>query len=52
MLARMGLGVPYHEAKARYMADETVDGAETAFAIGSTVENYDKTRAAGGRLAS
>jgi glycerol-3-phosphate dehydrogenase (NAD(P)+) len=35
----MGSGLSYSAAKARYMPDETVEGAETAFAIGSTVEN-------------
>ena len=35
----MGLGLSYSEAKAQYMADVTVEGAETAFAIGPTVEN-------------
>jgi glycerol-3-phosphate dehydrogenase (NAD(P)+) len=38
----MGLGLSYREAKARYMSEETVEGAETAFAIGPTVENMIK----------
>jgi hypothetical protein len=32
-------GALYREAKARYMGDETVEGAEIAFAIEPTVEN-------------
>lgn len=40
--SRMGrllsLGKPYSEAKAHYMADETIEGAELARAIGPTVE--------------
>lgn len=35
----MGSGLSYSAAKARYMADETIEGAQTAFAIGPTVEN-------------
>jgi glycerol-3-phosphate dehydrogenase (NAD(P)+) len=38
----MGSGLSYSEAKARYMADETIEGAEVAFAIGPTVENMIK----------
>jgi glycerol-3-phosphate dehydrogenase (NAD(P)+) len=38
----LGLGVPYSEAKARYMNEETVEGAETAFAIQPTAENMMK----------
>ena len=35
----LGLGVPYSEAKAQYMNEETVEGAETAFAIGPTAKH-------------
>ena len=34
----LGLGVPFSQAKAEYMADVTVEGAEPAQAIGPTVE--------------
>jgi glycerol-3-phosphate dehydrogenase (NAD(P)+) len=34
----LGLGMPYSQAKARYMADETIEGAELALAIGPTLE--------------
>lgn len=34
----LGLGLAYSEAKAQYMADETIEGAELALAIGETVE--------------
>ena len=34
----LGLGLPYREAKARYMSEDTVEGAETAVAIRPTVE--------------
>jgi glycerol-3-phosphate dehydrogenase (NAD(P)+) len=34
----LGLGVPYSEAKARYMSEETLEGAETAFTIGPTID--------------
>ncbi len=34
----LGLGLPYSDAKQRYMADETIEGAELALAIGPTVE--------------
>jgi glycerol-3-phosphate dehydrogenase (NAD(P)+) len=33
----LGLGVPYSEAKARYMSEETLEGADTAFAIGPAI---------------
>ena len=32
------MGVPYSEAKARYLSDETLEGAETAFTIGPTID--------------
>jgi glycerol-3-phosphate dehydrogenase (NAD(P)+) len=35
----LGLGMPYSEAKAKYMADITIEGAELAAAIGPTVKN-------------
>ncbi len=34
----LGLGVPFSQAKAEYMADVTVEGAQLAQAIGPTVE--------------
>ena len=34
----LGLGMSYSQAKARYMADETIEGAELALAIGPTLE--------------
>jgi len=34
----LGLGLRYSEAKARYMPDDTIEGAELALAIGPTVE--------------
>ena len=34
----LGMGVPFSEAKAQYMAEITVEGAQLAQAIGSTVE--------------
>jgi glycerol-3-phosphate dehydrogenase (NAD(P)+) len=34
----LGLGMAYSQAKARYMADETIEGAELALAIGPTLE--------------
>lgn len=39
----LGLGVPYTDAKRRYMPTETIEGAELALAIGPTVEQmvYD-----------
>jgi glycerol-3-phosphate dehydrogenase (NAD(P)+) len=33
----LGLGMRYEEAKTRHMADDTVEGAELAFAIGPTI---------------
>jgi glycerol-3-phosphate dehydrogenase (NAD(P)+) len=42
----LGLGVPFSEAKAQYMADITVEGAQLAQAIGPTVEQM----VAGGKL--
>ncbi|RCJ16466.1 glycerol-3-phosphate dehydrogenase [Nostoc sp. ATCC 43529] len=35
----LGLGIPYSQAKAEYMPNDTVEGASLALAIGSTVEN-------------
>jgi glycerol-3-phosphate dehydrogenase (NAD(P)+) len=35
----LGQGMLYTDAKARYMADVTIEGAELALAIGPTVEN-------------
>ena len=35
----LGLGMRYSEAKANHMADETVEGAELALAIGPTLEH-------------
>lgn len=35
----LGLGMMYHEAKAAYLPDDTIEGAELAFAIGPTIEN-------------
>jgi glycerol-3-phosphate dehydrogenase (NAD(P)+) len=34
----LGLGMRYEEAKTRYMDDDTIEGAELAFAIGPTIE--------------
>lgn len=34
----LGLGLPYSQAKARHMSEETVEGAETARAIGPAVD--------------
>jgi glycerol-3-phosphate dehydrogenase (NAD(P)+) len=34
----LGMGMRYEEAKARHMADDTIEGAELAFTIGPTVE--------------
>ncbi len=34
----LGLGVPYSQAKAEYMPDDTIEGAELAQAIGPTVD--------------
>jgi glycerol-3-phosphate dehydrogenase (NAD(P)+) len=34
----LGTGLCYREAKARYMADDTVEGAELALAIGPALE--------------
>mgnify|MGYP000691736532 FL=1 len=34
----LGLGLPYSEAKAKYMAEDTIEGAQLAQAIGPTVE--------------
>jgi glycerol-3-phosphate dehydrogenase (NAD(P)+) len=34
----LGLGMPYSDAKKKYMAAETIEGAELALAIGPTVE--------------
>lgn len=35
----LGLGMPYSEAKSKYMADVTIEGAQLAEAIGPTVKN-------------
>jgi glycerol-3-phosphate dehydrogenase (NAD(P)+) len=35
----LGLGIPYSQAKAEYMPNDTVEGASLALAIGSTVES-------------
>jgi glycerol-3-phosphate dehydrogenase (NAD(P)+) len=35
----LGLGIPYSEAKSKYMADVTIEGAQLAEAIGPTVKN-------------
>ena len=35
----LGTGLRYHEAKARHMAEDTVEGAELALAIGPTLES-------------
>lgn len=35
----LGLGIPYNQAKAEYMPNDTVEGASLALAIGHTVEN-------------
>jgi glycerol-3-phosphate dehydrogenase (NAD(P)+) len=34
----LGLGIPYSQAKAQHMPDETIEGAQLAQAIGPTVE--------------
>jgi glycerol-3-phosphate dehydrogenase (NAD(P)+) len=34
----LGLGLPYSQAKANYMPDETIEGAQLAQAIGPTIE--------------
>jgi len=34
----LGLGMPYSQAKAEHMPDDTIEGAELALAIGPTVE--------------
>jgi glycerol-3-phosphate dehydrogenase (NAD(P)+) len=38
----LGLGIPFSQAKAEYMADVTVEGAQLAQAIGPTVEQMVK----------
>ncbi len=38
----LGLGIPYKEAKATYMPDDTIEGADLAFAIGPTILNLIK----------
>jgi glycerol-3-phosphate dehydrogenase (NAD(P)+) len=35
----LGLGIPYSQAKAEHMLNDTVEGASLAFAIGETIEN-------------
>jgi len=35
----LGLGIPYSQAKAEYMQNDTVEGVSLALAIGHTVEN-------------
>ncbi len=35
----LGLGIPYSQAKAEHMPNDTVEGASLALAIGETVEN-------------
>lgn len=35
----LGLGMPYSQAKAQYMADVTIEGAQLAEAVGPTVKN-------------
>lgn len=35
----LGFGLPYKETKAKYMPDDTVEGADVALTIGSTVEH-------------
>ena len=35
----LGLGLPYSQAKALYMPEETIEGAELAAAIGPTIES-------------
>jgi glycerol-3-phosphate dehydrogenase (NAD(P)+) len=35
----LGLGMPYSEAKSKYMADVTIEGAQLAEAIGPTIKN-------------
>jgi glycerol-3-phosphate dehydrogenase (NAD(P)+) len=42
----LGLGMPYSVAKAQHMAEETIEGAQLAQAIGATVEE----QVASGRL--
>jgi glycerol-3-phosphate dehydrogenase (NAD(P)+) len=39
----LGLGLPYSEAKAKHMPDDTIEGAELALAIGATVETLVAT---------
>jgi glycerol-3-phosphate dehydrogenase (NAD(P)+) len=34
----LGTGMRYEEAKSKYMADDTIEGAELAFAIGDTID--------------
>lgn len=34
----LGLGLPYQETKAKYMADDTVEGADLTLTIGPTIE--------------
>lgn len=34
----LGLGIPYSEAKVKYMSEDTIEGAQLAQAIGPTVE--------------
>ncbi len=36
----LGLGMSYRQAKARYMPEDTVEGAELALAIGPTIEAW------------
>jgi glycerol-3-phosphate dehydrogenase (NAD(P)+) len=35
----LGLGMPYSQAKAQYMPNDTIEGASLALAIAPTVEN-------------
>jgi glycerol-3-phosphate dehydrogenase (NAD(P)+) len=35
----LGMGMKYHTAKAEYMPEDTIEGAELAFAVGPTIGN-------------
>jgi glycerol-3-phosphate dehydrogenase (NAD(P)+) len=45
----LGLGMPYSEAKARHMPDDTIEGAQLAQAIGPTLEALIANGALDGR---
>ncbi|GAK55601.1 putative NAD-dependent glycerol-3-phosphate dehydrogenase [Candidatus Vecturithrix granuli] len=46
----LGFGLPYKETKAKYMPDDTVEGADVALTIGATVEYLIEHRHLDGSL--